>query len=212
MARAVTARVAIVCARGLALVLVAAVPLLAQPAQTTKVTIDQMDVRQSSQTIQLLLLARPDPALTGALQRAPFARGWLVQSLETATGAVRILEVESVTVDSTLPVLTLKLAPVDPAWLDTASHTVSVTFLRSTNLARAVSAPSAAAPSAVSPGAFKAAATAQAADVYFSGKITGTPGAKPEVLVRGQAPERLGAAEQQRALGLPRRNGGRRRD
>ena len=102
-----------------------------------------------------------------------------MQSLETATGAVRILEVESVTVDSTLPVLTLKLAPVDPAWLDTASHTVSVTFLRSTNLARAVSAPSAAAPSAVSPGAFKAAATAQAADVYFSGKITGTPGAKP---------------------------------
>ena len=53
MARAVTARVAIVCARGLALVLVAAVPLLAQPAKTTKVTIDQMDVRQSSQTIEL---------------------------------------------------------------------------------------------------------------------------------------------------------------
>jgi len=43
-----------------------------------------------------------------------------------------------------------------------------------------VSAPTAAAPSAVSPGAFKAAATAQAADIYFSGKITGTLHAKPK--------------------------------
>ncbi len=180
MARAVAAGVATVCARVLAMVLVAAAPLQAQPEKTTKVTIDQMDVRQASQTIQLLLLARPDPTLTGALQRAPFARGWLVQSLETATGAVRILEVENVTVDSTLPVLTLKLAAVDPAWLDTASHTISVTFLRSANLARAVSAPTAAAPSAVSSGAFKAAVTAQAADVYFSGRITGTLNAKPK--------------------------------
>jgi hypothetical protein len=88
--------------------------------------------------------------------------------------------VESVTVDSMLPVLTLKLAPVDPAWLDTATHTISVTFLRSSNLARAVSTPTAAVPSAVSTGAFRAAATAQAADLYFSGQITATSHAKPK--------------------------------
>jgi hypothetical protein len=97
------------------------------------------------------------------LQHVPFERGWLVQSLEIATGATRNLEVESVTVDSALPVLTLQLAPVDSTWLDTVTHTISVTFLRSANLARAVSMPTAAAPTTVAPGAFRAAASAQAA-------------------------------------------------
>jgi hypothetical protein len=159
----------------------AGVSLASTPAtaQTQKVTIDQMDVRRSTGTIELLLAARPNPALTAALQQAPFARGWLVQSLESATGAMRNLEVESITVDSTLPVLSLKLASGDPAWLDTATHVISVTFLRSSNLARAVSTPTAAGPSAVSSGAFRAVATAQAADVYFSGKITATSDAKP---------------------------------
>jgi hypothetical protein len=164
------------------LIVLAALLLLPTPgvAQTPKVTIDRMDVRASTGTIELLLTARPNPSLTAALQGTPFARGWLVQSLETATGATRNLEVENVTVDSALPVLTLKLAPVDPPWLDTATHTVSVTFLRSSNLARAVSTPTAAQPSAVSQGGFRAAPTAQAADVYFSGKITAAGGAEPK--------------------------------
>jgi hypothetical protein len=162
--------------------LFAAVVLAASPvwAQTQKVTIDQMSVKPATRTIELMLTARPNPTLTAALQGTPFARGWLVQSLETATGAMRNLEVENVTVDSALPVLTLKLASVDPPWLDTATHTVSVTFLRSSNLARAVSTPTAAQPSAVSQGGFGAAPTAQAADVYFSGKITAAGGAQPK--------------------------------
>src|SRR6185503_18963006 len=131
--------------------LVAAVTLVASPslAQTQKVTIDQMSVKPGTRTIELLLAARPNPTLTAGLQQAPFSRGWLVQSLETATGATRNLEVESVSVDPTLPVLTLTLAAVEPTWLDTATHTIGVTFLRSSNLARAVSTPTAAAPSAV---------------------------------------------------------------
>jgi hypothetical protein len=149
-------------------------------AQTQKVTIDQMSVKSTPGTIELMLAARPNPALTGELQRTPFARGWLIQSLENATGAIRNLDVDSVTVDSTLPVLTLQLAPVDIAWLDTGTHTISVTFLRSSNLARAVSTPTAAAPSTVSPGAFRAAPSAQAADVYFSGKITAAGHAQPK--------------------------------
>lgn len=141
-------------------------------AQAQKVTIDQMSVKSATRTIELMLTSRPDPPLTAALQRAPFEGGWLVQSLEIATGATRNLEVESVTVDPALPVLTLQLAPADSIWLETATHTISVTFLRSANLARAVSAPTAAAPTTVAPGAFRAAASAAAADVYFSGKIT----------------------------------------
>ena len=176
MARAARPFASAIGANVLAAVLLAPAPAT---AQTQKVTIDRMDFRRSTATIELLLTARPTPALTAALQQAPLARGWLVQSLETATGATRNLEVEEVTVDPTLPVLTLKLATVDPAWLDTATHSISVTFLRSSNLARAVSTPTAAAPSAVSPGAFRAAATAQAADVYFSGKISATSHAKP---------------------------------
>ena len=148
-------------------------------AQTQKVTIDQMSVKSTTRTIELMLAARPDAALTGELQRTPFARGWLIQSLDNATGTTRNLDVESVTVDSTLPVLMLQLAPVDSTWLDTGSHTISVTFLRSSNLARAVSTPTAAAPSSVSPGAFRAAPSAQAADVYFSGKITAAGHAQP---------------------------------
>ncbi len=96
-----------------------------------------------------MLAAHPNPPLTAALQHVPFERGWLVQSLEIATGATRNLEVESVTVDAALPVLTLQLAPVDSTWLDTVTHTISVTFLRSANLARAVSMPTAAAPTTV---------------------------------------------------------------
>ena len=142
-------------------------------AQTQKVTIQQMSVKSTTRTIELMLAARPDAALTGELQRTPFARGWLIQSLENATGATRNLDVESVTVDPALPLLiTLQLAVVDSTWLDTGTHTIAVTFLRSSNLARAVSTPTAAAPSTVSPGAFRAAPSAQAADVYFSGKIT----------------------------------------
>ncbi len=162
--------------------LFAAVLLVMSPswAQTPKVTIDQMSVNPAAQTIELMLAARPNPTVTGTLQLAPFARGWLVQSLEIATGVTRNLEVENVAVDSTLPALTLTLAAIDPAWLDTATHTISVTFLRSSNLARAVSMPTAAAPAAIASGAFRAAPTAQAADVYFSGKITATGHAQPK--------------------------------
>jgi hypothetical protein len=149
-------------------------------AQTPQVTIDQMDVRASTRTIELLLTARPTPVLTTALQLAPVANGWLVESVEIATGAIRNLEVESVTVGAALPVLTLTLAPVDAQWLDTATHTVSVTFRRSPNLPRAVSTPTAAAPSGVSPGAFRAAPSVQAADIYFSGKITATTDGGPK--------------------------------
>jgi hypothetical protein len=156
-------------AGALAALLCAAIP---GTAQTPQVTIDRMDVRASTSTIELLLTAPPTPSLTAALQLAPVSRGWLVQSIEMATGATRNLEVQSVTADSTLPVLALTLAPADATWLDTATHTVGVTFLRSSNLARAVSTPTPAAPSAVSGGAFRAAPSVQAADVYFSGKIT----------------------------------------
>ena len=141
-------------------------------AQAQRVTIDQMSVKPMTRTIELMLAARPNPPLTAALQHAPFERGWLVQSLEIATGATRNLDVERVIVDPALPVLTLQLAPVDSMWLDTVTHTISVTFLRSANLARVVSMPTAAAPTTVAPGAFRAAPSAQAADVYFSGKIT----------------------------------------
>jgi hypothetical protein len=162
--------------------LLAAVMLGASPsfAQTPKVTIDQMSVRPGTGTIELLLATPPNPTLAAGLQQAPFARGWLVQSLEIATGATRNLDVESVNGDPTLPVLTLTLASVDPVWLDTATHTISVTFLRSSNLARAVSMPTAAAPSAVAPGAFRAAPSVQAADVYFSGKISAAVHAQPK--------------------------------
>lgn len=149
-------------------------------AQAQKVTIERMDVRQSSGTIELLLAAQPDPRLAAALTLAPMSTGWAVQSVETATGATRTLEVEDVIADRTLPVLTLKLAPVEGTWLDTATHTVSVTFLRSTNLARAVSAPTPSAPGAVKESTFAAAPSVQLADIYFSGKITGTAGAKPK--------------------------------
>ena len=151
-----------------------ALMLAASPswAQAQKVTIDQMSVKSATRTIELMLTSRPNAPLTAALQRAPFERGWLVQSLEIATGATRNLEVESVTVDPALPLLTLQLAAVDSRWLDTVTHTISVTFLRSANLARAVSMSTAAAPTTVAPGAFRAAPSAQAADVYFSGKIT----------------------------------------
>jgi len=36
---------------------------------------------------ELMLAAHPSPPLTAALQHVPFERGWLVQSLEIATGA-----------------------------------------------------------------------------------------------------------------------------
>ena len=168
----------------MASMLAAAAGLLIAPApgiaQTPQVTIDQMDVRASTRTIELLLTARPTPVLTAALQLAPVANGWLVESVEIATGAIRNLEVESVTVDAALPVLTLKLAPVDSQWLDTATHTVSVTFRRSSNLPRAVSTPTAAAPSGVSAVAFRAAPSVQAADIYFSGKITAASRGGPQ--------------------------------
>jgi hypothetical protein len=149
-------------------------------AQAQKVTIDQMSIKPTSRTIELLLTARPNSPLTAALQDRPFERGWLIQSVEIATGATRNLEVESVTVDPALPVLTLQLAAVDAIWLDTGTHTISVTFLRSSNLARAVSAPTPTEPSTVAPGAFRAAPSAQSADVYFSGKITAAGHAQPK--------------------------------
>jgi hypothetical protein len=159
-----------------ALLIVPATPCAAQPQ---KVTIDQMSVKATG-SIELLLAAPPKPDLVGALQQQPFDRGWLVQSLEIASGATRNLRVEAVAVDPALPVLTLTVAPADAAWLEAATHTVSVTFLRSANLARAVSTPTPAAPSGVSPGAFRAAPTVQAADIYFSGKITAAGSAKPK--------------------------------
>jgi len=162
--------------------LAAALLFTASPswAQAQKVTIDQMSVKPTSRTIELMLTARPNAPLSAALQDRPFDRGWLVQSVEIASGATRNLEVESVTVDPALPVLTLQLAAMDAMWLDTGSHTISVTFLRSSNLARAVSAPTSTEPSAVAPGAFRAAPSAQSADVYFSGKITAAGHAQPK--------------------------------
>ena len=161
----------------LAMLLVMPAPVWAQPL---KVTIERMDVRRSAGTIELLLSALPDARLAAALTRPPLATSWAVQSIEAATGASRSLEVQDVIVDGSLPVLTLKLAPVEGAWLDTVSHTISVTFLRSTNLARAVSAPAAGAGAAVQQSTFASAPSVQLADVYFSGKITGTAGAKPK--------------------------------
>jgi len=149
-------------------------------AQSQPVSIDQMDVRQTAGTIELLLAEPPDVSLTKALMQTPFSRGWIVQSVETATGATQALPVESVIVHPTLPVLTLKLAAASAEWLDTSTHTISVTFLRSAALARAVSAPTPAAPGAVSDTAFEAAPSAALADVYFSGKITGTAGEAPK--------------------------------
>ena len=74
--------------------LVAALVCAASPswAQAQKVTIDQMSVKPATRTIELMLTSRPDPPLAAALQRTPFERGWLVQSLEIATGATRTLE------------------------------------------------------------------------------------------------------------------------
>jgi hypothetical protein len=162
---------------------VLAVLLLASPvvrAQSQTVTIDQMDVRQTAGTIELLLAERADASLTKALMQTPLSRGWIVQSVETATGATHTLTVEDVIVHPTLPVLTLRLASRSGDWLDTSTHTITVTFLRSASLARAVSAPTAAAPGAVRESAFEAAPSAALADVYFSGKITGTAGDTPK--------------------------------
>ena len=163
------------------------VTLVAMPAavhaQLPRITIDRMDARRTAGTIQLTLGAKATDAQKKAMAEA---QGWSVESIETATGAMRTLPVETVAIHPSDLALTLDLAPVEEEWLDTSTHTISVTLLRSANLARGVSAPTAAVPGGVAKRRFVAAPTVAAANVYFSGKITATDNTKPRYSVEAR--------------------------
>jgi hypothetical protein len=147
-----------------------------------KVTIAKMFARPTTRIIELQLGKALSEEARKLLLLEPVSRGWQVISLQTATGETRTLEIGAVRIDPTGIGIELEVAPgtADLAeWLDTSTHAISVTCLRSAGLAQAVLTPPAAQAGTATPRAFAAAATAQLADVYFSGKITAADGSKP---------------------------------
>lgn len=172
-------RIAGICTRALPLFAVAA-SASAQPA--AKVTIEKIFVNPDRRVIEVQLGGVLLEEARQHLLREPVSQGWHVVSLESATGETRPLEIGAVRIDPTFTGIELDVV-VSTAdaneWLDVSTHAISVTSLRSINLAHAVLAPPSAPTGAARPRAFAAAKTAQLADVYFSGTITAADGAKP---------------------------------
>ncbi len=151
----------------------------AAAGQGSKVAIQEIEVRASAHAVDILLQTPMTAALPDELKRAPAERAWSVTSLESKTGLTRTLPVVGVKVTPALNAVTLQLASaIEPEWLDGATHVVAVTYLRSPSLPRAVwPVPTSVVATRT---VFAAAPTAQAADVYFSGKITAVEKAKPK--------------------------------
>jgi hypothetical protein len=146
-----------------------------------RVAIQDIEVNAPARSVDILVLTPFSAALVAELKEPPPGRAWLVISLESKSGLTRTLTVVDVTVHQGLNAVTLKLdSAIDVEWLNDATHVITVTYLRSPSLPRAIWPAPASATGGKSGSLFAAVPTVQAADVSFSGKITAVDAAKPK--------------------------------